>query len=102
MSLPAARYQRSAWLFIQGESSVTMTVLDEDEGFTLVVRGPEASGASYRFTDMNALMTFAEAQEQKLLEAGFQLQAFAERRSGAERRREPRPGTQERRRSPIG
>jgi hypothetical protein len=102
MSLPAARYRRSAWLFTQGESSVTITVLEEDGGFALVVRGPEASGTTYRFTDMNALMSFAEAQEHKLLEAGFQLQAFAERRSGTDRRRQPRPGVQERRRSPIG
>lgn len=99
MSLPGARYRRSAWLFIQGESSITMTVLEEDGGFALVVRGPEASGTSYRFTDMSALFAFAEAQEQKLLEAGFQLQAFVERRSGTDRRRQPRPGAYDRRRS---
>jgi hypothetical protein len=78
-----------------------MTALQEDAGFALVVRGPDASGATYRFTDMNALLAFAEAQERKLLEAGFHLQASVERRTGTDRRRQPRPGAQERRRSPI-
>jgi len=78
-----------------------MTVLQEEASLVLVVRGPDASGATYRFTDMNALLSFAEAQEHKLLEAGFQLQASVERRTGGDRRRQPRPGAQERRRSPT-
>jgi hypothetical protein len=101
MSLPASSYSRLAWLFTRGETSITMTVLQGDAGLALVVRGPDASGSTYRFTDMNALLSFAEAQEQKLLEAGFHLQASVERRSGTDRRRGPRPGAAERRRSPI-
>ncbi len=86
---------RTAWLFIRGDSSVTMSVSEDDAGMALVVLGPGAATATYRFTHKNALTAFAQAQEQKLLDEGFQLQAVAERRSG---RGGPRPGGPERRR----
>jgi hypothetical protein len=86
---------RTAWLFTRGDSSVTMSVNEDDSGMALVVLGPGAATATYRFTHKNALTAFAQAQEQKLLDEGFQLQAVAERRSG----RGPRPGGPERRRS---
>jgi hypothetical protein len=98
--LPVVSYRRSAWLFTRGEASVTMTVSEEDGGLALVVRGPEAAGHTYRFNDMTALLTFASAHEQRLLEAGFQLQAVAERRTGTDRRQQRRPGEPDRRRSP--
>jgi hypothetical protein len=78
-----------------------MAVCEDDSGFALMMRGPGSEEATYKFARIDSLMTFAEAQEQKLLEAGFQLQAFAERRSGTDRRRETRPGAPDRRRSQI-
>jgi hypothetical protein len=98
MSSPAT-YQRTVWLLTKGELSVTMTVSEDDSGVALVVRGFGTEEATYRFARIDALMAFAAAQEQKLLDDGFQLQAFSERRSGIDRRRRPRPGAPERRRS---
>lgn len=69
---------------------------DESGGLALDVNGPETTSASYPFTHMSALMAFAEAQQQKLLESGFQLHAVIDRRSGGDRRPEGEP---ERRRS---
>jgi hypothetical protein len=88
---------RTAWLFTRGDSSVTMTVNRDGSDLSLVILGPGAASATYRFTKMAALVPFAEAQEQKFLADGFHLQAVAERRSGRDRR--PPAGTSERRRS---
>lgn len=95
MAIEGAGLHRTAWLFTRGDSSVTMTVSEDDSGIALVVLGPGAATATYRFTHTNALTAFAQAQEQKLLDEGFHLQAVAERRSG---RSGPRPGGPERRR----
>jgi hypothetical protein len=87
--------QRTAWLFTRGDSSITMSVLEEAPGIALLVLGPGEASATYRFTQRSALIAYAQAQEQKFLDEGFQLQAVAERRSG---RGGPRPGTADRRR----
>ena len=75
-----------------------MTVDDQcrDE-LLLIVCGPGVATATYDFRSMTALMTFAEAEERRLLDSGFQLQAVAERRSGADRREARRPGRDRRR-----
>jgi hypothetical protein len=91
-----AASHRTAWLFTRGDSSVTMSVYEDESGLALVVLGPGVASATYRFTQKTALTAFAEAQEQKLLDEGFHLQAVAERRSG---RGGSRPGGPERRRS---
>lgn len=95
MAIEGAALHRTAWLFTRGDSSVTMSVSEDDAGIALVVLGPGAATATYRFTHKNALTAFAQGQEQKLLDEGFQLQAVAERRNG---RGGPRPGGPERRR----
>jgi hypothetical protein len=87
---------RTAWLFTRGDGSVTMTITADPGGIALIVLGPGDSSATYHFTQRSAVMAFAQAQEQKLLDEGFHLQAVAERRSG---RGEPREGTADRRRS---
>ena len=92
-----AASHRTAWLFTRGDSSVTMTVSDDASGIALVVRGPGAASATYPFTQMSALRTFAEAQEQKLFDEGFHLQAVAERRSGRDRRSASRSNLPDRR-----
>jgi hypothetical protein len=73
-----------------------MSVSEDESGIALVVLGPGAASATYRFTHKTALTAFAEAQEQKFLDEGFHLQAVAERRNGRVGRR---PGGPERRRS---
>jgi hypothetical protein len=75
-----------------------MTVNDDPSALSLVVLGPGAASATYPFTSMAALRTFAEAQEQKLLAEGFHLQAVAERRANRDRRGVPPPGIPDRRR----
>ena len=87
----------SALLFTLGESSVHMEVTDRlDGGLHLAVRGPGLAVAEYEFSDVEALLAFTRQEERRLMAEGFQLQAVAERRSGAKPSREfPR---QERRR----
>jgi hypothetical protein len=96
VAIQGAASHRTAWLFTRGDSSVTMSVNEDATGLALVVLGPGAASATYRFTQKTALTAFAQAQEQKLLDEGFHLQAVAERRSG---RDGSRPGGPERRRS---
>ena len=73
-----------------------MRIRQDESGLALDVNGPETANASYQFTQMSALMAFAEAQQHKLLESGFQLHAVVDRRSGGDRqhtgpeRRRPR------------
>jgi hypothetical protein len=86
-------------LFTRGHESVAITIDDHrrDE-VLLIVRGPGVATATYDFADLAALMEFADAEERRLLDAGFQLQAVAERRNGADRREARRPASPERRR----
>jgi hypothetical protein len=74
-----------------------MTVDDQDGRVTLAVRGPGVTTATYHFPDLQALMEFAQRQEQQLQDDGFQLQAIAERRTGRERRGAMRPDATDRR-----
>ena len=78
-----------------------MTVDDQPgDELLLVVRGPGVATATYDFAGMDALMAFADAEERRLLDSGFQLQAVAERRGGADRRQGDRSGSPDRRRRP--
>jgi hypothetical protein len=95
VAIDADGANRTAWLFTRGDSSVTMTVTDDASGVALVVLGPGDASATYRFSQRKALAAFADAQERKLLDEGFHLQAVAERRSA----RGPLVGGPERRRS---
>lgn len=89
--------ERTAWLYTRGEESVAATV-DHAAGPVLIVRGPGKATATHDFIDLNALMEFAEAEEQRLRDEGFQLQAVAERRTGQDRRQVSRPNSVDRRR----
>jgi hypothetical protein len=95
VALRSSASDRTAWLFTRGDPSVTMTASEDPTGIALVVLGPGAASATYRFTDMTSLTAFAEGQEQKLLDEGFHLQAVAERRAG---RTASPPGVPDRRR----
>ena len=82
---------RTAWLFTRGNASVTMTITADPSGIALIVLGPGDSSATYHFTQRSAVTAFAQAQEQKLIDEGFHLQAVAERRSGRSEQREGAP-----------
>ena len=69
-----------------------MTVHEDQATVVLVVRGPGEATASHEFQSLPALLVFAEDQERQLQEAGFHLQAVAERRSGQDRRQGSRDG----------
>ena len=75
----------TAWLFTRGESSVHIEVLERPQGLRLVVSGPGLAVASFDFPDRDSVLEFSRDKEQELVAQGFQLQAVAERRSGAER-----------------
>ena len=49
----------------------------------LAVRGPGIVVAEYEFSDVESLLAFTRDEEVRLIGEGFQLQAVAERRSGA-------------------
>lgn len=74
-----------------------MSVDEQAAHAVLVIRGPGSNTASYDFADLGELMAFAQAQEQRLQQEGFNLQAIAERRAGRDRRQTPRLGVMERR-----
>jgi hypothetical protein len=74
-----------------------MTVAQNGSVFVLVVRGPGTADATHQFSDMPSLLAFASAHEERLTQAGFQLQAISERRSGSDRGGTYRGGTDLRR-----
>jgi hypothetical protein len=86
-----------AWLFTRGDASVHMEVIDRPRGLHLTVTGPGHTVASHDFATRGALLAFTRQQELELLEAGFQLQAISERRSGVDRRAASRGGAGRRR-----
>ena len=88
-----------AWLFVRGEESVRLEVLQMSEEFQLVVWGPGRAHASYQFGALSPALTAVEAHQRELLGEGFAIQARAERRTAAEGRRAPRVTTRDRRRS---
>ena len=86
-----------AWLFVRGEESVRLEVIQAAEEFQLDVWGPGRARASYRFNELAAATTAVEAHQQELLGEGFVLQARAERRAASDRGRHPRVRATERR-----
>ena len=92
---------RTAWLFTRDHESIYVQLERSDGGWRLFVNGPAEACKTYDFADGDALVSFHESIEKHLLNAGFRLQAVAERRSGGDRRREGRAGSKDRRRKPA-
>ena len=88
-----------AWLFVRGDESVRLEVLQTSEEHQLEVWGPGRSRASYRFHVLAAAMSAVDAYQKELIGEGFTLQARAERRVARERRRGPRAPRADRRRT---
>ena len=85
-----------AWLFIRGEQSVRL--VRPAEGRLLVVEGPGAERQRREFEDEASLLEFQRDLEERLASEGWELRATHERRSGRDRRAEPRGA--DRRRGP--
>lgn len=95
--MPGPALHPTAWLYTRHDASVTLTLDDSAGSVSLMVRGPGDARSTHTFSSTTDLMMFVHAQEERLREAGFQLQAVAERRSGRERRGAPRDGVSDRR-----
>jgi hypothetical protein len=81
----------TVWLFIKDQASVRMKLLWEDAGPSrLVVCGPGSHVATYSAEDLH--MGVKRRLQEALLIDGFRLylQPSADRRSGCDRRSEPR------------
>jgi hypothetical protein len=67
------------------------TQVDITQALTLVVKGPGRHRVVHHFLTERELAEFALGLEEGLVEAGWRLEGFeAERRTGADRRRQPR------------
>jgi len=87
------------WLFVRGSESVRMIRGATPEGRArLLVYGPGNTQAVYEFSDAIECSTQEAEVEQKLVEDGYMLEQFTDRRTGSERRAMPRAVPDRRRR----
>jgi hypothetical protein len=89
--------QRTALLYTKDEQAVRLEVEESPGVLRLIVFGPGNEHRAFDFPDGKALTEYQVAYERLLLDNGFQLQAIAERRAGADRRASPRGSTDRRR-----
>ena len=89
--------QRTASLYVKGEQAVRLEVQEGPGVLRLVVYGPGDAYRTFDFPDDRSLTKYQSTYERGLLDSGFQLQAIAERRSGADRRVRRRGDTDRRR-----
>jgi len=78
--------QRTASLYVKSDQAVRLEVQEGPGLLRLVVFGPGDAYRTFDFPDDTSLMEYQSMYERGLLDSGFQLQAIAERRSGADRR----------------
>ena len=89
--------QRTALLYTKDEQAVRLEVLESPGVLRLIVFGPGNEHRAFDFPDGKSLTEYQVTYERGLLDNGFQLQAIAERRAGAERRTSRRGSTDRRR-----
>ena len=89
--------QRTASLYTKEGQAVRLEVQEGPGVLRIIVYGPGNAYRTFDFPDGESLMEYQLTYERELLDGGFQLQARAERRSGAERRATPRGDTGRRR-----
>ena len=86
------------WLFVRGEQSVRVIRASTPEGRArLLVYGPGNTQITHEFQDAVTCTQRESELERELVNDGFTLEQFTDRRSGLERRTLPR-GTADRRR----
>jgi CheY-like chemotaxis protein len=84
-----------SWLFVRGGESVWMVRPSDCE---LLIAGPGGGRGVYMFSVERELLAFQAEYERRLRHTGFALEEIGgDRRSGADRRRTPRPGAGDRR-----
>lgn len=90
----------TAWLFTHGDQSVRMLrFTDTIGGMHLIVHGPGSAAMVHHSDDLVESMLYQANLGRDLLARGFQLnEATADRRSGRERRQQPRESADRRRR----
>jgi hypothetical protein len=89
--------QRTALLYTKDEQAVRLEVHESPGELRLIVFGPGNVHRAFDFPDGKSLTEYQATYERGLLDIGFQLQAVAERRAGADRRTRAR-GSADRRR----
>ena len=86
------------WLFVRGEESVRVIRASTPEGRArLLIYGPGNTQATHEFQDALTCTQRESELERELVNDGFTLEQFTDRRSGFDRRSAPR-GTSDRRR----
>lgn len=87
----------SSWLFVKNGQSVY--IVRPPDTFEMVVCGPGKAGNRHTFRNETELQNFQVKLAEDLSSQGWLLWAFdRDRRTGGDRRREPRSGSVERRR----
>jgi hypothetical protein len=89
--------QRTASLYTKDGQAVRLELQEGPGLLRLIVYGPGNAYQPIDFSDRKALTAYQSTYERDLLDRGFQLQASAERRGGADRRARPRDNTERRR-----
>jgi hypothetical protein len=97
MDMRSRVLDRTAWLFTREDESIHIQLEPAGEGWLVLVLGPGEASRSLEFAGADALIAFHESFERDLLEAGYRLQAVAERRTEGDRRSERRGGHERRR-----
>ncbi len=97
VGVPHHTVQRTALLYTKDEQAVRLEVHEGPGALRLLVFGPGSEHRAFDFPDRKALTEYQGTYERGLLDSGFQLQAIAERRAGADRRTKPRDSTDRRR-----
>jgi hypothetical protein len=97
VGVPHHTVQRTALLYTKDEQAVRLEVHESPDMLRLVVFGPGNEHRAFDFPDGKSLTEYQVTFERGLLDDGFQLQAIAERRAGADRCVRPRDSTDRRR-----
>jgi hypothetical protein len=85
------------WLFVRGEESVRVIRAATPEGRArLLVYGPGNTHTTHEFQDAVTCTHRESELERELVNDGFTLEQFTDRRSGLDRRSAPRGGDRRR------
>jgi hypothetical protein len=89
------------WLFVRGSESVRLIRASTPDGASrLLVYGPGSSQTTHEFVDGSSCTARQSELERELVQNGFSLEQFTDRRSGSDRRRVPRRTPERRRGGP--
>jgi hypothetical protein len=84
------------WLFVRGSDSIRILLRQDEQGVRVL--GPGGRHQEYEFTDNDARISFQTDLERQLVESGWILEQFSDRRSRFDRRVSRRDHASDRRR----